>query len=149
MTERLTYPKVAPAAYRALLALENHVRGSGLDARLRLLVYQRVSQLNGCAFCLDMHDKELREAGESNTRLALLSVFREVPTVFDERERAALAFAEALTVLSPRGVSDEVYAAAKAQLSDAELVELSLAVATINAWNRVNVAFHTAPASTR
>jgi len=144
MTQRLSYPKVSPAAHRALLALEQHVRGAGLEENLKDLVYQRVSQLNGCAFCLDMHDKDMRAAGENPERLALLSVFRESP-LFNARERAALAYAEALTQLGPHGLPDDVYNAALAEFGEAGLVSLTLAVGMINTWNRVNIAFRTEP----
>jgi AhpD family alkylhydroperoxidase len=146
MTKRIAYTKAQPAAYRALFALESSVRGSGIDPKLKELIYMRVSQINGCAFCLEMHDRELREAGETNERLALLIAFREAPQ-FSARERAALEWAEATTQLGPHGVSDQVYAAASAQFNEKELVDLTLAVAAINAWNRVNIAFRTEPGS--
>jgi AhpD family alkylhydroperoxidase len=149
MTQRIQYAKVGPSAQSALLGLESAVRGSGIDAKLKDLVYLRVSQINGCAFCLDMHDKELRALGETNERIALLIAFREVPQLFSARERAALEWAEAVTKLGPHGVSDEVYALASAELGEKELVDLTLAVIAINAWNRMNVAFRTAPASAR
>jgi AhpD family alkylhydroperoxidase len=116
------------------------VRKSGLDDGLLDLVYLRVSQINGCAFCVDMHSKDLRAAGETPERLALLVAWREAPS-FTARERAALAFAEALTELGRDGVANAVYEEARAQLGDAPLVELALAVATINAWNRMGIAF--------
>ena len=144
MTQRIVYSKVSPNAYRALLGLENHVRSSGLDPILKDLVYLRVSQLNSCAFCIDMHDKDLRAAGEQPERLALLSAFREAPN-FSPRERAALAWAEAVTQLGAHGVSDADYAAVRAEFTDAELVELTVAVAMINAWNRMGVAFRSEP----
>ena len=141
---RLAYKEISPSAYRALLALEGHVRKSGLENELIELVYLRVSQINGCAFCIDMHDKDLRAAGEKPERLALLPVWREAPS-FTPRERAALAYAEAVTVLGHDPVADSVYEAARAELGDAALVELTLAVATINVWNRVNIAFRAPP----
>lgn len=149
MTNRIQYSKVEPSAQRALLGLESAVRSSGLDAKLKDLVYMRVSQINGCAFCLDMHDKELRALGETNERLALLVAFREVPQLFSARERAALEWAEAVTKLGPHGVSDEVYALASAEFSEKELVDLTLAVIAINSWNRMNVAFRTPPGAAR
>jgi AhpD family alkylhydroperoxidase len=142
--KRLTYKEVSPSAYRALLALEGHVRKSGLDHRLIDLVYLRVSQINGCAFCVDMHSKDLRAAGETPERLALVCVWREAPS-FTPRERAALAYAEALTVITHDGVTASVYDAARAELGDAPLVELTLAITTINAWNRLNIAFQLPP----
>jgi AhpD family alkylhydroperoxidase len=139
---RISYKEVSPSAYRALLALETHVRHAGLERSLLDLVCLRVSQINGCAYCVDMHDKDLRAAGETPERLALLPVWREGPN-YTERERAALGWAEAVTELGPDGVPDALYEAARNELGDAMLVELTLAVATINAWNRLNVAFRT------
>jgi AhpD family alkylhydroperoxidase len=138
--KRLLYKETNPEAYRALLVLEGHVRKSGLDHRLIDLVDLRVSQINGCTYCVDMHAKDLRAAGETEDRLALVCVWRDAPS-FTPRERAALALAEALTTLGPAGVPDEVYEAARAELGDRALVDLTLAIATINAWNRINVAF--------
>jgi AhpD family alkylhydroperoxidase len=138
--DRTQYKDASPAAYRALLALEGHVRQSGLERALLDLVYLRVSQVNGCAFCVDMHDKDLRAAGETPERLALLPVWRAAPS-FTPRERAALAYAEAVTVPGRDGVADDAFDAARAEFGDAALVEFTLAVATINAWNRLGVAF--------
>jgi len=137
---RLAYKEISPTAYRALLSLEGHVRKSGLDRALLDLVYLRVSQINGCAFCVDMHDKDLRAAGETPERLALLAVWQEAPS-FSPRERAALAYAEAVTRLGHDPVPDATYQAALAEFGDALLVELTLAIATINAWNRLGIAF--------
>ncbi|MFT3765608.1 MAG: carboxymuconolactone decarboxylase family protein [Minicystis sp.] len=107
-------------------------------------MYLRVSQINGCAFCVDMHDKDLRAAGEKPERLALLCVWREAPS-FTPRERAALAFAESVTALGHDGVPDAVYEAARAELGDEALIALTLAVATINAWNRFGITFRSVP----
>jgi AhpD family alkylhydroperoxidase len=137
---RIAYKETHPSVYRVLLALEGQVRKSGLDRKLVDLVYLRVSQINGCAFCVDMHDKDLRAAGETPERLTLLCVWREAPS-FTSRERAALALAEAITTIGHDGVSDDVYDAARAEFGDAALVELTLAVVTINAWNRMNIVF--------
>ena len=141
---RPNYKETNPAALHALLALEGHVRKSGLERGLLDLVYLRVSQLNGCAFCIDMHDKDLRAGGEKPERLSLVCAWPEAPS-FTPRERAALAYAEAVTALGPDPVSDGVYETARAEFGDAALVDLTLAVATINAWNRLNIAFR-APA---
>jgi AhpD family alkylhydroperoxidase len=140
------YKRVAPDANAAILQLGGVAAAAGLDKGLLELVKLRVSQINGCAFCIDMHDKDLRAIGETPERLALLCVWREAPS-FTPRERAALAYAEALTVLGHEGVSDAVYEAAQAELGDEALVGLTLAVATINTWNRFNIAFRT-PAGT-
>jgi AhpD family alkylhydroperoxidase len=137
---RLNYKATSPNAYQAMLTLEGHVRGSGLETALRDLVSLRVSQLNACAFCVDMHAKDLRAAGEKNERLDCLAVWREAP-FYTPRERAALGYAEALTRLGADGVSAEVYDEARGVFGDPLLVELTLAVITINAWNRLNIAF--------
>lgn len=140
MTARLRYPQVAPDAYRAMHALEEYVHGTGLDPGLLELVRLRASYLNGCAFCVDMHTKDARAGGEAEQRLYAVPVWRETP-FFTPRERAALAWTEAVTVLGPGGVPDDVYEAARAQFGEAELVRLTLAVVAINGWNRLAVAF--------
>lgn len=141
MTQRLDYKNASPKGFAAMLALELHARASGLEHGLLELVKTRVSQLNGCAFCLDMHTKDARAAGESEQRLYLLPAWREAPC-YTERERAALAWTEALTQLSAtHDVPDEVYEQARAQFSEKELVDLTLAIIAINGWNRLNVAF--------
>ena len=137
---RIAYKEKNPNAYNALLALEGHVRNSGLESRLLDLLCLRVSQINGCAFCVDMHSKDLRVSGETADRLALLPVWRETDC-FTQRERAVLAFAEALTTLGREGVPDEVYAAALTEVGESMLVDLAVAVGTINVWNRLGVAF--------
>jgi len=145
MSSRISYPKASPAAYRALLALNDHVHNqSGIEPGLQHLVYLRVSQLNGCAFCVDMHDKDLRAAGETPERLAMLVVWREAHN-FTPRERTALAWAEAVTLLGPHGVGDDVYEAARTEFGEAGLVELTLVVAMINTWNRMGIAFRSEP----
>jgi AhpD family alkylhydroperoxidase len=143
---RLAYREVSPAAYRALLTLESQVRRSGLGNALLDLIYLRVSQLNGCVFCVDAHARDLRKAGETADRLALLPVWRDAP-VFTKRERAALGWAEALTTLSTHAANAEFYEAARGELGDTALVELTLAIAAINSWNRMNIAFQTPPAA--
>lgn len=142
MKRRLAYPDAAPGAFRALLALSEHVQKSGLDRVILDLVYLRVSQINGCAFCIDMHAKDLRATGESEQRIFLLSAFREAP-IYSERERAALAWAEAVTELGKDAVPDAVFEEVRRHFTEAELVELTLAVGVINTWNRLNVAFRT------
>jgi AhpD family alkylhydroperoxidase len=145
MSNRIAYPKASPTAYRALLALNEHVhKSSGLEPGLLHLMFLRVSQLNGCAFCVDMHDKDLRAAGETPERLAMLVVWREAHN-FTLRERTAFAWAEAVTLLGPQGVADDVYEAARAEFGDERLVELTLAVAMINTWNRMAIAFQSEP----
>ena len=147
MTEvRLDYPQAAPDAFKAMLALESAVQRSGLEHSLIELVKMRVSQINGCAYCLDMHSKDARAAGETEQRLHLLAAWREAP-FYTERERAALAWAEALTRVSVNGAPDAVYAQARAQFDDKALVGLTLAIVAINGWNRLSIAFRT-PAGT-
>jgi AhpD family alkylhydroperoxidase len=146
MTARLNYTKAAPGAYRALYQLEQYTHTSGLEASLMDLVKIRASQINGCAYCLDMHTKDARAAGESEQRIYLLSAWRESP-FYSERERAALAWTEALTLVAESHVPDEVYEAVRPHFSEEELVNLSLVIATINAWNRLSVSFRTEPGS--
>jgi AhpD family alkylhydroperoxidase len=128
---------------QAMLALQQQVEASGLEHSLMELVKIRTSQINGCAYCLDMHSKDLRARGETEQRIYMLSAWREVPDLYNARERAALAWAEAVTRLTDQEVSDEVYDQARAEFSDKELSQLTLAVVAINAWNRLNVAFRT------
>src|ERR1043165_635451 len=144
MTSRIEYKKVAPGAYRAMFGLERYIHGCGLEAPLLELVKMRASQINGCAFCLDMHSKDARAAGETEQRLYLLDAWREAP-FYTERERAALAWTEALTLVSQDHVPDEVYAEALGQFSEKELVDLSLAVVAINGWNRLAIGFRSEP----
>jgi AhpD family alkylhydroperoxidase len=144
MEMRLDARKAAPEVYRAMLALESTVRSSGLESNLLDLVRLRASQLNGCAYCIDMHSKDLRAEGESEQRLYLLEVWREAP-FYSDRERAALAWTEAVTLISEGHVPDEVYDEARQHFTDAELVKLTLAAVAINGWNRFGIAFR-APA---
>ncbi len=146
MTQRLDYRQASPGAFQAMLGLEQYSRQCGLEHSLLELVKTRVSQLNGCAFCLDMHTKDARAAGESEQRLYLLSVWRETD-FFSPREQAALAWAEAVTQLGPHGVPDAVYAQAQAEFGDKALVDLTLAVIAINGWNRLAVPFRSVAGS--
>jgi AhpD family alkylhydroperoxidase len=138
----MSYLKAAPGARDALLRLTEYVSHSGLEESLLNLVNLRASQMNGCAFCIDMHWKDLRAMGQSEETLYMLDAWRESPG-YTERERAALAWAEAVTRVTDGHVPDDVYQDARRQFSDAELANLTLAVATINAWNRMNIAFRT------
>lgn len=144
MAERLNYSKVVPAASRAMYQLEAHVRNCGIEHSLLELVKLRASQLNGCAFCIDMHTKDARVAGETEQRLYLLSAWRETP-FYSERERAALEWTEALTLLPSNDVPDELYERVHAQFSDEEMVNLTLAIVAINGWNRFGVGFRSEP----
>ena len=143
MQERFQYSKAYPEAYKAMLALSQAVEKTGLTPQLIDLVNYRVSQLNGCAFCLDMHSKDLRARGETEQRMYMISAWREVPHLYNDRERAALAWAEAVTRLEDGQVPDELYEIARQEFSQAELVQLTLAIVAINGWNRFNVAFRT------
>lgn len=142
MDPRLDYKKASPGAFRAMLALEQYVRDSGLEHSLLELVKTRVSQINNCAHCLEMHTKEALAAGEDAQRLFLLSAWREAPC-YSERERAALAWAERVTQLSHAEVDDAVFEQARQHFSEKELVDLTLAIVAINGWNRLNVPFRT------
>ncbi|MGE5232859.1 MAG: carboxymuconolactone decarboxylase family protein [Acidobacteriota bacterium] len=146
MEPRLDYGKAAPGAVNAMLGLEKYLHACSLEEGLIHLVKLRVSQINGCAYCLDMHWKDLRALGESELRLYELAAWEETD-FYSERERAALAFAEALTAVAETHVPDAVYAEARRHFSDTELVDLALCVATINAWNRLAITFR-APAGT-
>lgn len=145
MTYRLSDKTATQGAIQQMLTISQYPRERGLDPTLLELMSMRASQINGCAFCLAMHARELREAGEREDRLAVLAAWRETHDWFSDRERAALAWTEALTTLENREVPDDVFAYARAQFSEQELADLTLAVIAINGWNRLNVAFHTAP----
>jgi AhpD family alkylhydroperoxidase len=146
MKPRIDHKAVSPNAVKAMFGLERYLHHSGLDGRLLDLVRMRISQINGCAYCLDMHAKELRAAGESEQRLYTLDAWRETP-FYNEKERAALAWAEAVTLVSEDHVPDEVFEVARSQFSEEELIDLTLAIVAINGWNRLNVAFRTVPGS--
>lgn len=148
MQARLDPREAAPEAMKAMSGLHAYVAACGLDHKLLEFVKLRASQINGCAWCMDMHTKVLRAAGESEQRLYLLSAWRECP-FYTERERAALAWTEALTLLTEGNVPDDVFALARSQFSEEELVKLTIAVVTINSANRINVAFRTVPGSYR
>jgi AhpD family alkylhydroperoxidase len=137
---RLNPYQVAPDAMQALGALENHIRNSGLEPSLIELVKTRASQINGCAFCIHMHTRDARARGETEERLYLLDAWRESP-LYTERERAALAWTEAVTLVAQTHVPDAVFEQARRQFAEDELVELTLLVATINAWNRIAIGF--------
>ena len=143
---RLDYGKVAPRARDAMLTVENYVRQSGLDHRLLELVKLRASQINGCGYCVDMHSKDARALGETEQRLYAVAVWRETP-FFDDRERAALEWAEAVTLISRDQVPDEVYERLHQHFSDKELVDLTMAVIAINGWNRLAITFRTVAGS--
>lgn len=146
MQPRLDYGRTAPDGLKAMLGLEQYVRQSGLEAALLELIKIRVSQINGCAFCLDMHTKDARAAGETEQRLYALPAWRETP-FFSDREQAALAWAEAVTRVSERHVSDEIYETVRQHFTEKELVDLTLAIVAINGWNRLAISFRSVPGS--
>ena len=136
--------KPGTAGYRAMLGVEKYLAQSSIEKRLRELIKLRVSQINGCAYCIDMHWKDARAAGESEQRLYGLPAWRESP-YYSERERAGLLFAEELTRIADRPVPEEVHERAREQFDDQELGDLTWVVAAINAWNRVNIGMRTVP----
>jgi AhpD family alkylhydroperoxidase len=145
MESRLDAQKASPGAYHAMLGLEMFIRKSSkLEPSLIELVKMRASQINGCAFCMDMHSKDARAEGESEQRLYTLSAWRETP-FFTDREQAALAWTEAVTLVTEGHVPDAVYEEARKRFSEEELVNLTLAVVAINGWNRLSVAFRVVP----
>jgi AhpD family alkylhydroperoxidase len=144
MKARIDLMHVNPGVIHAMLGLERQVRQAGFDPRLIDLVRMRASQINGCAYCLDMHSKDARANGETEQRLYGLDAWRETP-YYSARERAALEWTEALTLVSETRVPDDVYERVRQQFSEDELVHLSLAVVAINGWNRLNIAARTVP----
>ncbi len=143
VTQRMSIQDVDPEAYKAVLGLEKYVHSGNLDAGLLALMKIRASQINHCAWCLDMHVAEARKAGVDQRQLDVVAAWREAPALFSAREQAALAFAEEVTLISQDGVSDEVWDGLLAVFDQKEAVLLLMAVAAINVWNRMNVAVHT------
>jgi len=146
MHPRLSYPTIAPNVLQAALSLSKPVRDCGLEEELIELVNMRASQINGCAYCLDMHAKSLRKMDVDQQKLDLLVAWQEAPGVFSEREQAALAWAEAVTLVANNGVPEDVYRCALSHFGEKGLVDLTYAVTVINTWNRLNVSFRNAPA---
>ena len=144
MTPRIDHRKADPAAMRAMLALQRTVDESGLEPGLLGLVEVRASQINGCAYCIDMHTKDARARGETEQRLYLLDAWREAP-VYTDRERAALAWTEAVTLIAQTHAPDDVYEQVRAQFSEAETVNLTMLIGAINAWNRLAISFRAMP----
>ncbi|MDN6859815.1 carboxymuconolactone decarboxylase family protein [Pseudomonas sp. CAN2814] len=144
MSARIEWPKASPDAYKAMIGLEQALAKSGLENSLLELVRLRASQLNGCAYCVNMHANDARKAGETEARLQTLSVWHET-RFFTERERAALAWVESLTLLAEKHAPQEQFDALREQFSEAEIVNLTLAIATINAWNRFGVGMAMVP----
>lgn len=142
MKKRLEYSEVAPKALGGMMMLERYVADAGIDKLLLELVKTRASQINRCAYCLDMHTKDARLAGETEQRLYALNAWREAP-FYSDKERAALAWTEALTNLPTNEVSDEIYNEMKRHFNDKALVDLTIAIVAINGWNRLSVGFRT------
>jgi AhpD family alkylhydroperoxidase len=140
MAPRIDYTKVGSGALRAMYGLEKYLAESSIEKPLRELIKVRASQINGCAYCIDMHWKDARAGGETEQRLYGLVAWREAP-YYSERERAALAWTEELTLIAEHHVSDKLYEQTRRQFSEQELVDLTLAVVTINAWNRIAISF--------
>jgi AhpD family alkylhydroperoxidase len=144
MQQRIDVTKVSPAVYQAAAALQTYVDQSGLDAKLRELIKIRASQINGCAFCLAMHTRDARKIGETDERMHLLAAWREAP-VYNARERAALAWVEAITLVTQGHVPDEAFEAVRRQFSEKEIVDLTAAAVVINSWNRLAIALRVPP----
>lgn len=143
MDQRLDYIKASPGAFKAMFSLEMHLKGK-FDASIMHLLKLRASQINGCAYCIDMHWKDARAAGETEQRLYSLDAWRESP-FYTDKERAALAWTEAVTKISETHAPEEEFAAVRAVFSDQELADLTWAIAAINAWNRVAISFRATP----
>ena len=142
MKQRINALEKGQGALRAMLGLSTYLAKSSIEKNLLYLIEYRVSQINGCAYCLDMHSKDLRHVGETEQRIYVLPAWRETP-FFSARERAALAWAESVTLLEAGHVPDEVYEELRKEFTEEEIIDLTLAVATINSWNRINIALRT------
>lgn len=145
MSQRMNYNAVAPAGMKALGAVYGYVRQSGLAARLIDLVYLRISQINGCAYCIDMHSRDLLKGGLPVEHLVLVAAWGEAGKIFDQHEKAALAWAEAVTRLGDRAVSDGAYEAAAAAFDEKQLADLTIAISLMNAYNRMAISFRATP----
>ena len=144
MTPRMNFMQAAPDTVKALMALEAQIQGSGLEQSLIELVKTRASQINGCAYCINMHTSDARKHGETEQRLYLLNAWREAPA-YSERERAALAWTEAVTLIADTHAPDDLYAEVRKHFSETETVNLTMLIATINAWNRLAISFRAVP----
>lgn len=140
MKQRIAYSKLAAGAMRAMYGVQEYVNHSGLDPKLLELVKMRASQLNGCAYCLDMHSQDARQLGETEQRLYVLPAWREAP-FYSPRERAALAWTEAVTLVADSHVPDEVYEEARREFNEQEMIDLTMAIIAINGWNRLAISF--------
>jgi AhpD family alkylhydroperoxidase len=144
MSSRLNYPKIAPVPYEAMMGLGSYLEHCGLDSKLMHMVRLRCSQINGCAYCVDMHSRDARLAGEPERRVHSVAVWEESP-LFDEKEKAAFAWAESLTHLSETHAPDAVWERVRAHFNEKELADLTWLVASINAWNRLGVGLRSQP----
>jgi AhpD family alkylhydroperoxidase len=144
MEPRIDYQHADPKAMKGMMEIEKYVGNSGLDRTIFELVKMRASQINGCAFCLDMHSKDARAAGETEQRLYGLNAWRETP-YYTDKERAALEWTEAVTLISENNVPDELYNSVREHFDEQELVALTMAVVAINGWNRLAIPFRTVP----
>jgi AhpD family alkylhydroperoxidase len=145
MSSRLDYNQIAPAGIKTLGGVYGYVMQSGLPPVLADLVFLRISQINNCAYCLDMHTRELLKKGQSVEKLTLLQAWREAGKLFDDRERASLAWAETVTRVAETGVPDDAYEAARVVFNEKEIVDLTIAVALMNAYNRLAISFRNMP----
>jgi AhpD family alkylhydroperoxidase len=145
MSQRMNYNAVSPAGMKALGTVYAHVRQSGLPSRLVDLVFLRVSQINGCAYCIDTHSRDLLKGGLAIEHLVLISAWPEAGSIFDEQERAALAWAEAVTRLGDRGVPDSAFEEVAAVFGEKQLVDLTIAISLMNAYNRMAISFRATP----
>ena len=146
MSPRLPYHTIAPDAVKSLAATRPYIASTAIEPKLRALVELRVSQINGCSFCVDKHSEEARRAGEKQQRLDCLPVWRETG-FFDDRERAALAWAESVTLVSQTGIPNEEYEQVRQHFSEKDLVDLTLIISVMNAWNRMAISFRQGPAA--
>ncbi|MCK3780995.1 carboxymuconolactone decarboxylase family protein [Ensifer sesbaniae] len=145
MSKRLDYNQIAPAGAKALGGVYGYVLQSGLPQVLVELVYLRISQINNCAYCLDMHTRDLLKKGQQIEKIALVQAWKEAGNLFDERERAGLAWAETVTRVAETGVPDEAYEAARAEFTERELTDLTIAISLMNAYNRMAISFRNTP----
>jgi AhpD family alkylhydroperoxidase len=149
MAKRLDYDRIAPAGMKALGGVYGYVMQSNLPATLVTLVYLRISQINNCAYCLDMHTRDLLKSGQKIEKIALVQAWAEGGHLFDERERAALAWAETVTRVAETGIPDQAYEAARGVFEERELVDLTIAIGLMNAYNRMAISFRNAPQATK
>lgn len=146
MSQRINYQNVAPEAVKGLSDIEKYIAASGLEQSLYELVKLRASQINGCAYCIDMHTKDARKAGETEQRLYSVSVWREVP-YYSEKEKAALEWTEALTLISESSVPDSLYESVRKHFDEEEMTALTMVIVAINSWNRLAISFRNEPGS--